>query len=60
MVIYFYSANDSTLQNGTVTRCCTGLSIDLLRLLSDEMAFDYDLFEVPDKSFGVEHAVCIF
>ncbi|KAJ8317865.1 hypothetical protein KUTeg_002956 [Tegillarca granosa] len=43
--------------NGTVTRCCTGLSIDLLRLLSDEMAFDYDLFEVPDKSFGVENPI---
>lgn len=53
----YYSGNDTTLQNGTVKMCCTGLSIDLLRTFSDKMKFDFDLFEVPDKAFGIQDKV---
>ena len=32
--------------------CCVGLSIDLLRVFSRELRFDYDLFEVEDGMWG--------
>lgn len=52
-----HGKNDITLFNGTVVRCCAGLSIDLLNILSEKMAFDFDLFEVADRSFGVENEI---
>ncbi|XP_033739104.1 glutamate receptor ionotropic, NMDA 2A-like [Pecten maximus] len=52
-----HGKNDSSLFNGTVVRCCAGLSIDLLNILSEKMAFDFDLFEVADRSFGVENEI---
>ncbi|XP_060076117.1 glutamate receptor ionotropic, NMDA 2B-like [Ylistrum balloti] len=45
--------NDSTLLNNTVLRCCTGLCIDLLKILSERMDFDYELYEVPDQTWGL-------
>lgn len=38
--------------NETITRCCVGLSIDLLKILSDRVGFDYELFEVEDRIWG--------
>lgn len=55
--ISFFSGNDSTYENGTVINCCTGLSIDLLRIISDRMKFDFNLFEVPDQTFGIQDEV---
>ncbi|XP_021352359.1 glutamate receptor ionotropic, NMDA 2B-like [Mizuhopecten yessoensis] len=52
-----HGKNDSTLFNGTVVRCCAGLSIDLLNILSEKMAFDFVLFEVADRSFGVQNEI---
>lgn len=49
--------NDTTYENGTVVNCCTGLSIDLLLVLSDKMKFDFNLFEVPDRTFGIQDVV---
>ncbi|XP_046372595.2 glutamate receptor ionotropic, NMDA 2B-like [Haliotis rufescens] len=42
------------LSNETDTKCCTGLSIDLLFELSAELEFDYELFEVYDGQWGAE------
>lgn len=55
--MFFFSGNDTTYENGTVVNCCTGLSIDLLLVLSDKMKFDFNLFEVPDRTFGIQDMV---
>ncbi|CAC5378723.1 GRIN2B [Mytilus coruscus] len=49
--------NDSTLANDTVLRCCAGLCVDLLKILSTEMKFDYDFYEVPDQTWGLPDQV---
>lgn len=46
--------DDPTAANGTVQWCCAGLSIDLLQILRTRLEFDYDLFEVPDRTCGVK------
>ncbi|XP_048763861.2 glutamate receptor ionotropic, NMDA 2B-like [Ostrea edulis] len=46
-------ANDSFRQNQTVPRCCAGLCIDILSILSSKMQFDYELYEVPDRTWGL-------
>ncbi|KAJ8317860.1 hypothetical protein KUTeg_002951 [Tegillarca granosa] len=51
--VVFMNGNDSTLANNTVARCCAGLCIDLLRILSERMRFDYTLYEVPDQTWGL-------
>ena len=51
------SGDDPTVTNGTVTWCCAGLSIDLLEILKRRLEFDYDLFEVPDRTCGVKNQV---
>ncbi|XP_029651610.1 glutamate receptor ionotropic, NMDA 2B-like [Octopus sinensis] len=38
--------------NETIPRCCVGLSIDLLRILSERIGFDFELFEVEDHIWG--------
>ena len=38
--------------NPRLYQCCSGFCIDLLRLLSEKMSFDYELFEVPDRKWG--------
>ncbi|XP_062614657.1 glutamate receptor ionotropic, NMDA 2B-like isoform X1 [Saccostrea cucullata] len=45
--------NNNTPQNNTVSRCCAGLCIDILRVLSSKMQFDYELYEVPDQTWGL-------
>lgn len=51
------SGDDPTVTNGSVTWCCAGLSIDLLEILKRRLEFDYDLFEVPDRTCGVKNQV---
>ncbi|XP_078319619.1 glutamate receptor ionotropic, NMDA 2B-like isoform X2 [Crassostrea virginica] len=46
-------SNDSSLQNNTVSRCCAGLCIDILSVMSSKMQFDYELYEVPDRTWGL-------
>ncbi|CAL1526333.1 unnamed protein product [Lymnaea stagnalis] len=46
---------DKSLQrqgNATKDVCCAGLSIDLLKRLSEKLNFEVDLFEVADGSYG--------
>jgi len=38
--------------NTTVYKCCSGLCIDLLNMLSEKIGLEFDLFEVPDRKFG--------
>ncbi|XP_056020166.1 glutamate receptor ionotropic, NMDA 2B-like isoform X2 [Ostrea edulis] len=46
--------DDPTVANGTIQWCCAGLSIDLLEIFKTRLEFDYDLFEVPDRTCGVK------
>jgi len=32
--------------------CCSGLCIDLLKMLGEKISFDFELFEVPDGKWG--------
>lgn len=57
ILFYFSSGNDSTLVNNTVLRCCAGLCIDLLKTLSTQMKFDFNLYEVPDQTWGLPDQV---
>ncbi|XP_046372602.1 glutamate receptor ionotropic, NMDA 2A-like isoform X2 [Haliotis rufescens] len=45
------------LTNTTVEKCCNGLSIDLLIDLSQQLDFDYHLFEVDDGQWGAINSV---
>ncbi|XP_062581711.1 glutamate receptor ionotropic, NMDA 2B-like isoform X2 [Saccostrea cucullata] len=47
--------DDPSVVNGTVQWCCAGLSIDLLEIFRTRLEFDYDLFEVPDRTCGVKN-----
>lgn len=40
------------LADRSVFQCCSGFSIDLLQKLSEDIGFDYDLFEVEDRMWG--------
>jgi len=45
--------------NPKLYQCCSGFCIDLLRLLSEKISFDFELFEVPDKKWGAfEMVIC--
>jgi len=33
-------------------QCCSGLCVDLLKMLGEKISFDFELFEVPDGKFG--------
>ncbi|XP_076458546.1 glutamate receptor ionotropic, NMDA 2B-like [Babylonia areolata] len=50
--IYQRDDEKRKLSNTTIPMCCIGLSIDLLRVFSRELNFDYDLFEVDDGMWG--------
>ncbi|XP_050393483.1 glutamate receptor ionotropic, NMDA 2B [Patella vulgata] len=53
--IYPRGEGKRRLQETTVDACCTGLSIDLLVRLSQDLNFDFDLFEVKDGEWGAEN-----
>lgn len=36
----------------SVFQCCSGFCIDLLHKLSEDLGFDYELFEVEDRQWG--------
>ncbi|KAK7489127.1 hypothetical protein BaRGS_00019641 [Batillaria attramentaria] len=50
--IYERDENKKRLSNTTVPRCCVGLSVDLLRVFSRELNFDFDMFEPEDGNWG--------
>ena len=37
-----------------VEYCCTGLCVDLLNILSQRMNFDYEMYEVHDREWGIQ------
>lgn len=37
-------------------QCCSGLCIDLLKMLAEKIGFDFELFEVSDKIWGAYNA----
>ena len=39
-------------ENKTETICCSGLCVDLLNKLEDELGFTYDLVRTPDPKWG--------
>ena len=49
--IYCFSFENATT-NSCLYQCCSGLCIDLLRMLSKDVGFDYELFEVDDEKWG--------
>ena len=55
----FWSVANAT-RDPTLYKCCSGLCIDLLRLLSDKIGFDYELFEVEDEKWGAYDKVRTF
>ncbi|CAL1534217.1 unnamed protein product, partial [Lymnaea stagnalis] len=50
-----YNRNDKKeiTSNVTIAKCCAGLSMDLLKILSDQLNFDYEIKEVIDGKWGV-------
>ncbi|ELU11683.1 hypothetical protein CAPTEDRAFT_179505 [Capitella teleta] len=38
--------------NSSLYKCCSGLCIDLLMMLSEKISFEFDLFQVEDKKWG--------
>lgn len=51
------SVNATYDKSGMVEYCCTGLCVDLLSILSDRLSFDYEMYEVPDRSWGIQDEV---
>ncbi|XP_060599941.1 glutamate receptor ionotropic, NMDA 2B-like isoform X2 [Ruditapes philippinarum] len=43
--------------NGTMSYCCAGMCVEILERLADELNFEYTLYEVPDKEWGVQDPV---
>ncbi|XP_052790381.1 glutamate receptor ionotropic, NMDA 2B-like [Mya arenaria] len=41
-------------KSGLVNFCCSGLSVDLLQILSEKMNFEYEMYEVPDQNWGIK------
>ncbi|XP_059165876.1 glutamate receptor ionotropic, NMDA 2B-like [Physella acuta] len=51
---YVYPRNEKKerMSNMTVLRCCVGLSMDLLKVLSTQLNFDFSITEVKDGQWG--------
>ena len=43
---------ENVTANAIAYKCCSGLCIDLLNMLSEKIDLEFDLFEVPDRKFG--------
>ncbi|KAL4223136.1 Glutamate receptor ionotropic [Mactra antiquata] len=50
-----HGTSNVSFSNGTVSYCCTGLCIEVLEKLKQELHFDYILYEVPDGQWGVKN-----
>ncbi|KAK7489096.1 hypothetical protein BaRGS_00019610 [Batillaria attramentaria] len=50
--VYPRDEDGNKLSNTTITKCCTGLSIDLLQHISRALNFDVYLYEVEDFQWG--------
>jgi len=44
-------------KTGLVNYCCSGLCVDLLNVLSQRMNFRYEMYEVPDREWGIQDKV---
>ncbi|KAH3869433.1 hypothetical protein DPMN_032600, partial [Dreissena polymorpha] len=42
-------------KDGMVNYCCTGLCVDLLKVFSEKLMFDYELYEVRDGLWGIKN-----
>ena len=56
-ILYVFSGNATLDKNGLVDYCCTGLCVDLLKILSEKLNFEYEMYEVPDESWGIQGEV---
>ena len=59
-VIIFIDVNLGSLSrisNVTEKRCCVGLSMDLLKIFSQELNFDFHIKEVEDGKWGALNKV---
>ncbi|CAG5131967.1 unnamed protein product [Candidula unifasciata] len=50
--VYQRDTNKNLISNMTVGRCCVGLSMDLLKIFSTQLNFDFVLTEVEDGKWG--------
>ncbi|XP_045213754.2 glutamate receptor ionotropic, NMDA 2B-like [Mercenaria mercenaria] len=46
--------NATINEDGLVEYCCAGLCVDLLKILSTKMNFDYEMHEVSDREWGIK------
>ncbi|BFZ17475.1 hypothetical protein BsWGS_20513 [Bradybaena similaris] len=50
--VYQRDKSKNLISNSTVRRCCVGLSMDLLKIFSSQLNFDFVLTEVEDGKWG--------
>ncbi|KAH9494874.1 Glutamate receptor ionotropic, NMDA 2B [Bulinus truncatus] len=52
-MIYQRNEKKELISNETILKCCTGLSMDLLKIFSDQLNFDFEIKEVYDGQWGL-------
>ena len=52
MLLFFFDSVPNATANASLYQCCSGFCIDMLKILSEKIGFEYDLFEVEDRKFG--------
>ena len=52
LLISFVFRHGNTTASPDQYQCCSGLSVDLLKMLGEKISFDFELFEVPDRKWG--------
>ncbi|XP_055875497.1 glutamate receptor ionotropic, NMDA 2B-like [Biomphalaria glabrata] len=52
---HIYQRNEKKvlLSNETIFKCCSGLSMDLLKIFSEQLNFDFEIKEVYDGQWGL-------
>uniref|UniRef100_A0A2C9JY17 Ionotropic glutamate receptor C-terminal domain-containing protein n=1 Tax=Biomphalaria glabrata TaxID=6526 RepID=A0A2C9JY17_BIOGL len=51
--IYQRNERKVLLSNETIFKCCSGLSMDLLKIFSEQLNFDFEIKEVYDGQWGL-------
>ncbi|XP_045171588.2 glutamate receptor ionotropic, NMDA 2B-like [Mercenaria mercenaria] len=49
--------SNTSYPNGTVSYCCTGMCVEILETLAEQLNFEYTLYEVPDGEWGIKDPV---
>ena len=49
---YLFFRLGNATSNPQLYQCCSGLCVDLLKMLGEKISFDFELFEVPDRKWG--------